>query len=186
MTRCANQPPEPSFTSDERDRLATEVEKLQAGLRTLKTFNIQKPSLSGPPSIKKLEKPQIGFQDNRPPVTGAKSTTQSSLFRSPQEAKTLKSQTTKPFPGDLTPSVFDFTTPQTPSSKGFENSPLLSAKKPLKETLSTNLDFVTKKPRVRLPQTAEIYEQGGEKPKVPPPDQPSLFSKIFIPDNSHQ
>ena len=28
---------EPSFTSDERDRLASEVEKLQAGLRTLKT-----------------------------------------------------------------------------------------------------------------------------------------------------
>lgn len=100
---------EPSFTSDERDRLASEVEKLQAGLRTLKTFNIQKPSLSGPPSIEKLEKPRIGFQDIRPPVTGAKSTTQSSLFPGPQEVKTLKSQTTKPFHGEQTASVFNFT-----------------------------------------------------------------------------
>ncbi|RAK86367.1 dynamin family protein [Aspergillus costaricaensis CBS 115574] len=143
---------EPSFTSDERDRLASE------------------PSLSGPPSIEKLEKPRIDFQDICPPVTGAKSTTQSSLFPSPQEVKNLKSQTTKPFHGEQTPSVFNFTTPQTPSSKGFENPPLLSAKKPPKATSSTKLDFVTKKPRVRLPQTAEIYEKGGEKAKVPPPE----------------
>ncbi|BCS04210.1 dynamin family protein [Aspergillus luchuensis] len=177
---------EPSFTSDERDRLASEVEKLQAGLRTLRTFNIQKPSLSGPPSIEKLENPRIGFQEIRPPVTAAKSKTQSSLFPSPQEVKTPKSQATKPLYGGLTPSAFSFTTPQTPSSKGLENPPLKSAINPPKATLSTNFDFVTKKPRVRLPPTAENNEKGGEKAKVPPPDQTSLFSGIFIPDNSNQ
>ncbi|PWY62088.1 dynamin family protein [Aspergillus eucalypticola CBS 122712] len=113
---------EPSFTSDERDRLATEVEKLQSGLRTLKTFNIRKPSLSGPPSIEKLVKPRIGIQDIRPPVTGAKSTTQSSLFPCPQEVKTPKSQTTKPFPGGLTPSISDFTS----KSSYYQTEPSLS------------------------------------------------------------
>lgn len=78
------------------------------------------------------------------------------------------------------------TAPQTPSSKGLENPPLKSAINPPKATLSTNFDFVTKKPRVRLPPTAENNEKGGEKAKVPPPDQTSLFSGIFIPDNSNQ
>lgn len=42
---------EPSFICEERDRLASELAKLQAGLRTLNIFNTQKPSLGGPPPM---------------------------------------------------------------------------------------------------------------------------------------
>ena len=100
---------EPSFISDERGRLASEVEKLQAGLRTLKTFNIQKPSMSGPPSIEKLEKPSTSILDNPMPLTGLKSTAQPSFFSSLPEAKTYKSPATKPFDGAVTPGFFNFT-----------------------------------------------------------------------------
>lgn len=37
------------YISEERDGLAAELKKLQAGLRTLSIFNIQKPLLDSPP-----------------------------------------------------------------------------------------------------------------------------------------
>ncbi|RMJ24443.1 dynamin GTPase [Aspergillus sp. HF37] len=40
---------EPSYIREERDRLMSELAKLQAGLRTLNIFNIQMPSLGGRP-----------------------------------------------------------------------------------------------------------------------------------------
>lgn len=40
---------ERSYICEERDRLASELAKLQAGLRTLNIFNTHKPSLDGPP-----------------------------------------------------------------------------------------------------------------------------------------
>lgn len=42
---------EPSYICEERDRLTSELAKLQAGLRTLSIFNTQKPSLNGRPSM---------------------------------------------------------------------------------------------------------------------------------------
>ncbi|KAI2846347.1 hypothetical protein CBS147343_7510 [Aspergillus niger] len=155
---------EPSFISDERGRLASEVEKLQAGLRTLKTFNIQKPSMSGPPSIEKLEKPSTSILDNSMPLTGLKSTAQPSFFSSLPEAKTYKSPATKPFDGAVTPGLFNFTkTPQTPSSQGLEKPILLSAINPLKPILTSKSDFGAKTPGVELPPNVEAPKEGGKK-----------------------
>ncbi|RDK37608.1 dynamin family protein [Aspergillus phoenicis ATCC 13157] len=177
---------EPSFISDERGRLASEVDKLQAGLRTLRTFNIQKPSMSGPPSIDKLEKPPTSIQENRKPFTGAILTAQPSIFSSLPEAKTYKSPATKPFDGAVTPSLFNFTSPQTSSSKGLESPPSLSAINPPKPIVASKSDFVTKKPRVKLPPNAEAAKVGEEKSKIPPTVQTSLFNGILSRDSRYQ
>jgi hypothetical protein len=48
---------EPPYIHEERQRLAKELDKLQAGLQAPRIFNPQKPSLSSLPSFGKLQCP---------------------------------------------------------------------------------------------------------------------------------
>jgi hypothetical protein len=48
---------EQPYVNEERQRLGSELNKLQAGLQALKVFNPQKPSLSSPPPFGKLQCP---------------------------------------------------------------------------------------------------------------------------------
>jgi hypothetical protein len=65
---------EPSYISEERDRLGGELEKLQAGLRTLSLFNTQKPFLGRPSLVGMfqrltVEKRKINLSAVKKPAT---------------------------------------------------------------------------------------------------------------------
>ncbi|KAL7658742.1 hypothetical protein ACMYSQ_004844 [Aspergillus niger] len=188
---------EPSYISDERDRLASEVDKLQAGLRTLKTFNIQKPSMSEPPSFERLEIIRTGIQQKSMPSKGAKPTAQPSIFSSLPEAKPHTSPATKPSNGAATTGFFTFTTPETPSGQVFETPPLRSAiNSPNatfggKATFGGNATFGGRvdsgtTPVVNLSPTAEASKEGRKKTKLSPTYRAGLLRGIssqgFLPE----
>ncbi|GKZ24655.1 hypothetical protein AbraIFM66951_011926 [Aspergillus brasiliensis] len=176
--RVAELASEPFFISEERDRLASEVEKLQAGLRTLKSFNIQMPSMSGPPSIEKSQAPRTGNQDIRTPVAAAK-LPQRPLFPSLKEVNPHSSLAPRPSNGAVSASPFTFTTPQTPPVKGPEKSPSLNSFTS-DEPTGHRFDITMKKPRVELAPTAGAAKEGEVKTTVPPTGQTNLFGNINL------